>query len=106
MIGTMNLAMAVGAVHPDFEASTSRARSTIVIIKEVSDMPATALGPDICMALLAKLRALLVQQRLVVRTMDPMTQRTVFAGWRMLPQERAAFFRVTGVTVFINTELL
>jgi hypothetical protein len=53
MIGTMNLAMAVGAVHPDLEASTSRTCSTIVIIKEVSDMPATTLGPDVCMALLA-----------------------------------------------------
>lgn len=102
----MNLAMAVGAVHPDLESSTSRARSTIVIIQEVSDMPATALGPDICMALLAKLWALLVQQRLVVGTMDTVTQRTVFAGRRMLPQEWTTFFRVTGVTVFINTELL
>ena len=103
MIGAVNLAVAVSAVHPDLEAST--ARISIIEIQEVPDMSAAASCPDICMALLAQLRPLLVQQRLVVRTMDPMAQGTVFAYRRMLPQVRAALFGMAGITGIVGTRL-
>ena len=60
----MNLAVAVGAIHPDLEAGA--ARISIIEIQEVPDMPAAAPCSDIGMALLAKLWSLLVQQCLVV----------------------------------------
>ena len=104
MIGTVNLDMTVCAVPGDFEARTSGIG--IIVIQEVPDMPATTPGPDICMTLLAQLWPLLVQQCLVVRTMDTVAQCAIFADRGMLPQERTALFSMTGITVLINTELL
>ena len=58
------------------------------------------------MALLAQLRARFVQQCLVIGTMHAVAECAVFGGGIVLPQERAAFFSMTAVTVFINSELL
>ena len=64
MIAAVNFAVAVSAVHTELEAAT--ARVSIIVVEEVPDMSAAAPGPDIGMALLAQLRSLLVQQRLVI----------------------------------------
>ena len=56
----MYLAMTVRTVHSDFKACTSGV--IVIVIQEVSDMSTTAACRDVCMTLLAQLRALFVQQ--------------------------------------------
>ena len=69
-------------------------------------MPAAALSPYICMALLAQLRSLFIQQCCMVRAMHPVTQCAVFADRIMFPQEGAAFFLVTAETIVVECHLV
>ena len=71
MVGTMYLAMAICTVHADFETCTSRI--DIIVIQEISYMSAATAGRDICMALLAQLGTLLVQQSRMIRAVNPVT---------------------------------
>lgn len=58
------------------------------------------------MTLLAQLGARLVQQRHVIGAMHAVAQTAVFTGRVVLPQERAAFLGMAGITVFIDRALL
>jgi hypothetical protein len=104
MVTAMYLAMAVGTVLSDEE--TIAARVATVVIQKITDMVAatdTRLGD---MALLAQLGAGFVQQRHMVRTMNTMTQGTVFTDRLMLPQERATFFSMAAIAVLVDGELI
>ena len=100
----MYLGMAVGTVPDNFEASASGV--IVIVIQEVPDMPTTTLGSYICMALLAQLRALLVQQGSVVRTVNPVAKCAIFTGGIMFPQEGAALLGMAAVTVLVNCEFI
>ena len=57
------------------------------------------------MALLAQQRRILLQPRLIDRTVRVMAQGAVLGHRRMLPQERAALFRVAGVAGLVHRRL-
>ena len=76
VITAMNLAVTVGAILRNNQATATRVR--IVVIQKTTDMRTRTTGNFIRMALLAQLWTGFVQQRLVIRAMHVVAEGAVF----------------------------
>ena len=97
------MAVAIHAIQPHDELAMIR-RATLEDVC-LAHMPAS-LGPDILVALLAQLRALLGEQGGMIRAVYPMTQTAVFGHGIVFPEKRAALLCVAQVAILVDTQLL